>query len=103
MHIDRRVVTMVNAAHNKVGFTVEHCMKRQFDTVGRRAGTFVNRQPHILTEQLIADRLRHSQRTGTARTGCIRRHYHNLAQRTEKLYQLTNSFRNDAVIIGNQY
>ena len=94
---------MVDTAHHEVGLTVEYRMERQFDAIGRRTGTFINRQPHILAKQLVTDRLRYSQRARTARTRRIRRHHHNLAQRTEKLYQLADSFRNDAVIIGNQY
>ena len=84
MQVYRRIVAVVDAAYHQVGLAVEHRMKSQFHTVGRRTGTLVYRQPNILTDQLVVDRFRYSQRTRTSGAGCIRRHYHNLAQRTEE-------------------
>ena len=101
MHIDRGVIAVINAAHHKVGFAVEHRMECQLDAIGGRTGTLIDRQSHILAKQLIMNRFRHGKRT----------HYPNAAssaitkspQRTEKLYQLADSFPNDTVVIGNQY
>jgi len=103
MHIDRGVIAVINAAHHKVGFAVEHRMECQLDAIGGRTGTLIDRQPYILAKQLIMNRFCHGKRTRITRTRRIRRHYHNLPQRTEELYQLADSFRNDTVVIGNQY
>ena len=84
MQVYRRIVAVVDAAYHQVGLAVEHRMKSQLHTVGRRTGTLVYRQSDILTDQLVVDRFRYCQRTRTSGAGCIRRHYHNLAQRTEE-------------------
>ena len=63
MQVYRRIVAVVDAAYHQVGLAVEHRMKSQLHTIGRRTGTLVYRQPNILTDQLVVDRFRYSQRT----------------------------------------
>ena len=48
MHIDRGVIAVINAAHHKVGFAVEHRMECQLDAIGGRTGTLIDRQPTSL-------------------------------------------------------
>ena len=100
VYIHGRIISMIDTADYQIRFAVEHCMKGKLHTVYRRAGTFVNRKSYVFTYQLIMNRFGHCQRTCIARTRCIRRHYYDFSQRTEKLYQLTNTFRNDSIIIG---
>ena len=100
VYIHGRIISMIDTADYQIRFAVEYCMEGKLHTVYRRTGTFVNRKSYVFTYQLIMNRFGHCQRTCIARTRCIRRHYYDFSQRTEKLYQLTNTFRNDSIVIG---
>ena len=50
MHIDRGVIAVINAAHHKVGFAVEHRMQGKFYAVYRSTGTFINGMSYLLPD-----------------------------------------------------
>ena len=84
VHIDTRVVTMIDATDNHVGLAVIKLMQRHLDAVDRCARATVNRDTFTLAHQIIVHWLRRSNGTTHPRTSTIRSHYEDIGHRGQQ-------------------
>ena len=101
--VGSRVVAVVDAAHYQVWFARQHGAEGQFHTVDRGSRALVCRQSYVFAHKAIVYRLVGGERAGRARPRPFGGHYYDFAQGAEELDEFADSFRDDAVVVRNQY